>query len=148
MPASTDNSPIEKVQSLFADLSVNDVTEEHFATVYSREIRFLDPAHEVRGLSALVAYSQSMYANVNYCRFDFARVIEDDGVAVLFWTMTLSHPKLQRGQPISVTGNSLIKFSNGLVDYHRDYFDLGAMIYERIPVVGHVIKRIKAGLAQ
>jgi len=29
------------------------------------------------------------------------------------------------------------------VTYHRDYFDLGALIYERVPVLGGLIRGIK-----
>jgi hypothetical protein len=33
------------------------------------------------------------------------------------------------------------------IDYHRDYFDLGQMVYEQIPLVGRIIKTIKKRLS-
>ena len=53
---------------------------------------------------------------------------------------------LNAGKPIAVDGVSVIKVGGmqGKVIYHRDYFDMGAFIYEHIPLLGNVIKGIKA----
>ncbi|MBM3418431.1 MAG: transcriptional regulator [Bacteroidetes bacterium] len=32
--------------------------------------------------------------------------------------------------------------------YHRDYFDLGEMVYEQIPVFGKIIKTMKSRMAK
>ena len=50
------------------------------------------------------------------------------------WTMFLNHPKL-RGETVRVEGASYLRTRNGKVYYHRDYFDLGAMLYEN-PATG------------
>jgi hypothetical protein len=34
----------------------------------------------------------------------------------------------------------------GKVRYHRDYFDLGAMLYEHLPLLGSLVKTIKRRL--
>ncbi|MEL7287824.1 MAG: nuclear transport factor 2 family protein, partial [Pseudomonadota bacterium] len=64
------------------------------------------------------------------------------------WTMDLQHPKLQKGAPISVNGVSHLKFRDGQVIYHRDYFDLGEMLYENLPLLGSVVRTIKQRLGQ
>ncbi len=140
--------PATKVQRLFANLSRETVTLENFATVYSEDVVFIDPAHEVQGLEQLVKYSQSMYDNVIECRFEFTGVIEAESSAVLTWNMVLQHPKLNKGKTIEVPGCSHIEFNEQLISYHRDYFDLGAMIYERVPLLGPIIRKIKGGLGQ
>ena len=70
--------------------------------------------------------------------------VNDNGF--LTWTMTLEHPKLQKGKTICVNGVSHLKFRDGQVIYHRDYFDLGEMLYENLPLLGSVIKAIKQRL--
>jgi hypothetical protein len=47
-----------------------------------------------------------------------------------------------------VDGFSQISFEDNKVKHHRDYFDLGSMLYEQIPVLGLLIKKIKSGLGQ
>jgi hypothetical protein len=61
--------------------------------------------------------------------------------------MSLTADGLNGGKPILLQGNSYIKFSDdNLVVYHRDYFDMGEFIYEHVPVIGWIIKKVKAKL--
>ncbi|MGF1776508.1 nuclear transport factor 2 family protein [Vibrio nomapromontoriensis] len=114
--------------------------------VYHDSVVFEDPAHTVVGKTSLVAYFHALYANVIRCEFDIEQQQQLESQGFLTWTMNLQHPKLNRGQPISVKGASHIQFENGLVIYHRDYFDLGEMLYEHIVVLGGLIKGIKKRL--
>ena len=114
--------------------------------VYSDEVVFEDPAHRLVGLTSMTAYFEGMLANTKQCSFIIEHVVEQQGNAFVSWTMTFSHPKLKSGQLISVPGVSHLKFTE-LVDFHRDYFDMGEMIYEQLPLLGTVIRQIKARLA-
>ena len=53
------------------------------------------------------------------------------------------HIILNKGKEFVVQGVSEIHFENNLVTYHRDYFDMGEMVYERIPIFGWITKKIK-----
>ena len=64
------------------------------------------------------------------------------------WTMFLRHPKLRSGETIRVEGASYLKTRNGRIYYHRDYFDMGAMLYEHLPLLGRVVNTIKHKLGQ
>jgi hypothetical protein len=55
----------------------------------------------------------------------------------------MRHARLRPGELLSLPGASVIKFEER-IHYHRDYFDVGAMLYERLPVVGGLIRSIKA----
>mgnify|MGYP001788744818 CR=1 FL=1 len=54
-------------------------------------------------------------------------------------------PSLNSGREITVDGVSLITFGGreGKVISHRDYFDMGEFIYERVPILSTVIRIIK-----
>ena len=58
----------------------------------------------------------------------------------------LSHPQLASGAEIEVTGISHIRYDD-LIFYHRDYYDLGEMLYEHIPAYGWITRKLKARLA-
>jgi hypothetical protein len=64
------------------------------------------------------------------------------------WTMLLRHKAIKHGQLIRVEGSSYLKHRNGKVYYHRDYFDLGALVYENVPLIGSLIKLIKNRMSQ
>ncbi|MCL9774355.1 nuclear transport factor 2 family protein [Vibrio methylphosphonaticus] len=114
--------------------------------IYHDHVVFEDPAHRVEGKTSLVAYFEELYTNVIKCDFDIEQQQQFESQGFLTWTMSLQHPKLNRGQPISVKGASHIQFEQGFVIYHRDYFDLGEMLYEHIVVLGGLIKGIKKRL--
>ena len=57
----------------------------------------------------------------------------------------ITHPRLNRGNEFSVAGVSIIKFNDKIYS-HRDYFDLGAMLYEQLPLFGSMTKFIKRKL--
>ena len=43
-----------------------------------------------------------------------------------------------------INGGSLLRISSdGLVNYHRDYWDAAEELYEKIPVLGWFLRRIK-----
>jgi hypothetical protein len=112
--------------------------------VYSDQIRFCDPAHEITGLPALKDYFAELYRHVTAISFSFNRRHLLDSEAYIGWTMTVSHPRLAGGQPVAVDGMSYLQFDeHGKVLYHHDYFDLGALLYEQLPLLGSIIKTIK-----
>ncbi len=116
-------------------------------TMYHPDICFTDPAHSLKGIPALKQYFASLYENVRSIRFIFDTRMMSGNLAFVTWTMELSHPPLSKGRSISVDGCSHLSFApDGRVIFHRDYFDLGAMIYEHLPVVGGLIRTLKRRL--
>ena len=64
--------------------------------LYSDDVLFRDPLHEVRGLPALQRYFAEMYANVGRLDFDFHGFDQVcDGEGYLRWTMRYRHPRLR-----------------------------------------------------
>lgn len=48
---------------------------------------------------------------------------------------------------MTVEGATRLEFDEtGKVCLHRDYFDLGAMLYEQLPLLGAVVRTIKGRL--
>ena len=110
--------------------------------VYADDVEFEDPLHRVAGLDALTDYFARMYAGVESIRFEFGEVIESPGQAMLTWNMHLRHRRLRPGEELVLPGVSHIRFGRK-VHYHRDYFDAGALLYERLPVLGGIVRAIR-----
>ncbi|GIU04308.1 nuclear transport factor 2 family protein [Shewanella morhuae] len=115
--------------------------------VYGDDIIFTDPMHQISGLELLTQYFAKLYENVQHIQFEIKEVQQSDSQASLFWQMQYRHPKLNRGQLIRVDGMSQLKF-NDKIYFHRDYFDLGQMLYEQVPCVGGVIRLLKTRAAK
>jgi limonene-1,2-epoxide hydrolase len=114
--------------------------------LYHHNVVFVDPTGKVEGLSRVKNHFSKMMSNVTYCNFEITDVVSTDTQAFITWTMTFAHPKLNHHQEISVPGVSSIMF-NERITYHRDYFDVGCMFYEQVPVLKQVIVFLKKRLS-
>ncbi|WP_130926397.1 nuclear transport factor 2 family protein [Pseudomonas sp. Sample_14] len=111
--------------------------------LYSDDIHFTDPLHEVQGLAQLRDYFSELYANVSDLRFDFHGFDQiREGEGYLRWVMSYRHPRLAKGREIRVGGCSHLLWRDK-VYRHRDYFDAGALLYEHLPILGRAIAWLK-----
>ena len=117
--------------------------------IYADQIRFVDPVHRIDGLENLRAYFQALYLNVSTIAFDFDNPQTGDEHIFVPWQMRFSHPRLGRGRTIDVPGISQLRFNaEGKACFHRDYFDLGALLYEHLPGLGGVVRMAKKRLGR
>lgn len=131
----------QKFQYFFENLSKEKMhLVEEF---YHPELEFHDPIGTLKGVKKMRRYYERMYKSVTSIKFEFSNYVESGDDIVGVWKMTLVTPNLNGGEPVVVDGNSVIKFKNGKAIYHRDYFDMGVFIYENIPVLGFMVKKIK-----
>ena len=114
-------------------------------SIYDQNAVFEDPIGKVEGLNDLKRHFSKMMSNVSYCRFKITDVVANDGQAFITWTMSFAHPKLNGHREITVTGVSEIKFDERIT-YHRDYFDVGSMFYEQVPILKTIIQALKKRL--
>ncbi|EIK69075.1 hypothetical protein PseBG33_0774 [Pseudomonas synxantha BG33R] len=111
--------------------------------LYSDDIVFADPLHEVHGLPELQRYFAQLYSNVNQLDFEFQGFDQTaEGEGYLRWTMIFCHPRLAAGKMIRVQGCSHLMWRDKVYQ-HRDYFDAGALLYEHVPILGGVISWLK-----
>ncbi|MGR5119296.1 nuclear transport factor 2 family protein [Vibrio astriarenae] len=137
---------VESVAEFYQQLGKNNL--DTLGDIYHQDVVFEDPAHKMYGLTTLERYFVSMYSNVTDCRFQISSADQVEDRGYIRWLMFLTHPKLSSGKEIQVEGMTFVQFSEGKVIHHKDYFDLGAMLYERLPLLGRVITSIKRKLGQ
>jgi len=130
---------------IYQTLTTNNL--DLLATIYHHDITFIDPIHRVKGFDDLYKYFNGLYQNLRTCEFIIEKVIFDGKEAAIYWTMTYQHNRLNKGGLVSVSGSSHIQGKEGKVIYHRDYLDVGAMLYEQLPLFGKLTKWIKAKAA-
>ena len=136
-------SPVSVFKENFNKL--NSETLHLVDEIYAPEIHFLDPIHEVKGIENLRKYFANLYDGVVYCQFDFSEEVVQGNSAAIPWVMHLEHGNFRKGHRVAVPGISHIRFEEK-VTFHHDYFDMGKLIYERVPLLGGVVRTIKARL--
>lgn len=122
---------------------------EVLVELYDDKIHFQDPVVTVDGLQALNKYYQHAYSQVNYIKFNFTDIISHENTHTCQWDMEININRLNSGKSYLVQGASVIRFSetSQKVIYHRDYLDLGALIYEKVPVMGSLVRAFKKKLS-
>ncbi len=111
---------------------------------YGPNIVFEDPMVSLKGRDSLIKYYTRLYENVVEIRFDVTSEICVAEETFARWTMHLKHKRLKSGQMMSVDGCSFVQSRDGKAVYHRDYFDLGNMLYENIPGFGALTKLVRS----
>ncbi|ACI98030.1 nuclear transport factor 2 family protein [Rhodospirillum centenum] len=109
------------------------------------DIHFKDPFNEFRSRDRLKLVFGRMFQRVDSPRF----IVRDHAIsgqtAYLRWTLTFR----SRGpRPWSIEGMSEVRFDHaGRAVSHVDHWDAAEQLYERLPVLGTVLRLIKARLA-
>jgi len=138
-------STLEKLNTFYRHLDTAQLAK--LPEIYHRQAVLVDPVGRHEGIDTLRLYFEQLLAQTHYCRFDIQHQLSTDDETMLFWRMIYSHPRLKKGKELVLDGNSHLRFSENRVIYQRDYYDLGAMLYEHIPLLGRVVKAVKSRLA-
>ena len=140
-----EDNQMKRIQTVFTTLRADN--SEILDDFYAHDTHFEDPLGVHKGRESVKKYYENLYKNVTEISFDYLDTISDKNKHVLIWKMNLKASGLNSGALVVVHGNSVIKFNKqDLVSYHRDYFDMGEFIYERISVLGWIIGKIKEKL--
>jgi hypothetical protein len=130
----------------------NQLDQNHMELVtqfYDKNILFQDPVHKLQGVAAVRSYYEGLYKKVDSIRFEYGKSLEVQDTITLSWKMVLKSPAIQSAKEVTVEGVSFITFDGkeGKAIFHRDYFDMGEFVYERVPVLSTIIFYIKKRLA-
>ncbi len=114
------------------------------AEFYTEEAYFRDPFNEVTGLANIRPIFDHMFEAMHAPRFVILeRVIQGDSV-VLTWDFTFRIKRYQPEVKQTIHGLSLLKLAaDGRVRWHRDYWDAAGELYEKLPVVGALMRWLK-----
>lgn len=115
---------------------------------YHSEATLVDPIGRQIGRKKIKSYYESIYGPVTAIVFEFKDGVEEGHLLSLPWTMRFRSKKLKGNKEIAVEGISMIRFDQktGQAIFHQDYYDLGSMVHEHIPVLGGLFRWIKRKL--
>jgi limonene-1,2-epoxide hydrolase len=122
---------------------------KHLPDIYGEQVEFVDPVGTTQGLSALTLYFEKLLTNTSHCEFIIHQAsVFDDNHGIIEWTMHYANHQIKGGKRLSLDGMSKLTFADNKIVFQRDYYDLGAMLYEHIPLFGRLIKWLKHRLEQ
>lgn len=139
------NTQLSTFRAFYEQLQSSSLSQ--LSSVYSEDIMFIDPVAEHHGLDALRTYFDRLLVNCQECRFTIHDCLLQGQQGFVTWTMAFRHPKVNKGKMLYVDGCSeLVLNSEQKICMQRDYYDLGAMLYQHLPLLGPLINWLKKRL--
>lgn len=141
----TDDERVDRIVAWYGQLTPDTLPE--IDTLYDRDARFKDPFNEVAGRAAIRAIFAHMFRQVHAPRFVFHDAAVQGDIAFLTWTMHYRRTASARDEA-SIRGCTQLRFgADGRVTLHRDFWDAAEELYEKLPLLGAVLRAIKRRLA-
>ena len=137
----TVDARVTRLQQFFETLSRGSLAA--IATVYADDAWFKDPFNEVQGLPSVRRVFEHMFEQVTDPRFVVTHAVSQGDHAFLTWDFEF-RMKRAPDQLQVIRGASHIQFaSEGRVVYHRDYWDAAEELYEKLPILGGLMRFLK-----
>ena len=138
---------VTRVIAFFESLSPTDVAT--IGQFYAPQARFKDPFNEVVGVPAIQAIFAHMFEALEHPRFVVTGRVVQGQQCFLTWDFLFEFKNYHRGETQTVRGAShLVLDPQGLIVLHRDYWDAAEELYEKLPVVGALMRWLRRRAAQ
>ena len=132
----------QNLATFFETLTPQSVAQ--LQTIYDAQARFKDPFNEVQGLPEIERIFQHMYVSLAQPRFVIVAQIVDGSQAFLTWEFRFKFKRFDTQTEQVVLGTThLVLDEQGQISLHRDYWDAAEELYEKLPVVGSLMRWLK-----
>ncbi|MBI3875989.1 MAG: nuclear transport factor 2 family protein [Verrucomicrobia bacterium] len=139
-----ERAAIARVKDFFAVMNEETVRAKT-KQVYAADAYLNDTLKTLHGNAAIEDYFLATARESESITVQFDDVAESGGNYYFRWVMDTRLKKLRKGETIRTIGITHIRFdADGRVALHQDFWDTAAGLYEHVPVVGTMIRSIKA----
>lgn len=133
---------VERIVQMFETLSPASV--EQLAAIYTPHARFKDPFNDVRGLPAIQHIFAHMFVALEAPRFVVTRRIQDGDHCFLAWEFRFRFRRFDTHTAQCILGGSHLQLApDGRILDHRDYWDAAEELYEKLPLLGGLVRWLK-----
>lgn len=112
--------------------------------LYASDACFKDPFNDVQGVAPIEHIFKHMFHQVQAPQFKVTSVIASQDAVFMAWVFSFGaqHTRSQ----INGSTHFLLN-ADGKIIVHRDYWDAAQELYEHVPVLGWVLRRIRRRLS-
>jgi steroid delta-isomerase len=124
--------------------SITDANVPQLREFYATDAYFKDPFNEVRNVADIERIFAHMFGPLTEPRFVVHARIEQGDEAFLTWDFRFRIKKYKPDVEQVIRGSSHLKFNErGQICYHRDYWDAAEELYEKLPLVGALMRFLR-----
>lgn len=133
---------VERIVVFFETLTPESVAR--FGEFYADDAVFKDPFNAVQGVPAIQRIFQHMYVNLHEPRFVVTGRVAQGGEVFLTWDFRFRFKRFSPQREQLIRGASHLHLAaDGRIALHRDYWDAAEELYEKLPVVGGLMRWLK-----
>lgn len=112
---------------------------------YAPQARFKDPFNEVQGLHEVKRIFEHMYVALEAPHFVITGSLVDGAQAFLTWDFKFTFKRFDTQNLQTIRGGTHLQYDlYGLITLHRDYWDAAEELYEKLPMIGGLMRWLKA----
>jgi len=112
------------------------------------DIRFVDPFNEVRGIDKLLAVFDHMFETTTNPKFVTEPPVAGGNTAFIKWRFTCTIDNRFYRKAMTIDGVTEVQFDEaGLITAHIDYWDAARQLYEKLPLLGGLLRVVRRRLA-
>lgn len=132
---------VHRIVAFYERLSPSDLPR--LAEFYTDDASFKDPFNEVRGVPAIASIFRHMFDSLEGPHFVVHEAMLEGRQCFLSWDFVF-RLRPADARAITVRGGSHLRFApDGRVEMHRDYWDAAEELYEKMPVLGALMRWLK-----
>lgn len=137
---------VAQIVQFFEALTPHSVAQ--LSQFYAPQARFTDPFNDVTGVPAISRIFTHMFVSLQQPRFVVKERVLQGAQCFLTWEFRFYFKGYRAGQEQVILGAShLVLASSGQITLHRDYWDTAQELYEKLPVVGSLMRWLKRRLS-
>jgi ketosteroid isomerase-like protein len=141
----TPEAALLRVVHFFEHLQPSDVAL--ISQLYTSDAQFKDPFNEVQGIAAIERIFDHMFEALDAPRFVITQQVHNGAQCFVTWDFFFSKSRMDKGAPQIIRGAThfVLREEAGVwrVAVHRDYWDVAEELYEKLPVLGGLMRWLK-----
>jgi hypothetical protein len=132
---------VDRIVALFEGLKREDAAR--IADAYTPDARFKDPFNEVQGTAAIAKIFEHMFVALHEPRFVIRQRIVQGDQCFLTWDFLFRMKRFNPNEQCIRGGSHLVLAPDGRIQAHRDYWDAAEELYEKLPLLGGLMRWLK-----
>jgi hypothetical protein len=131
-------------QTIAAFESLTPASISELGTIYAPDARFIDPFNDVLGLAQVQAVFRHMFETLEQPRFVVTGQVVDGNQCFLLWDFHFRFRAFRRDTAQTIAGTSHLRFdAQGRITLHQDYWDAAHGLYQKMPVIGALMRWLR-----
>lgn len=117
---------------------------ERVQDIYASDAVFIDPFNHLTDLASVRAVYQHMFDTLEHPHFLVTTTVSNENQAFMTWDFLFKY----RGQAQKISGCTQFELNDqGLIVLHHDYWDAAQQVYEKVPVLGAILRMMRRKLS-